>query len=344
MKLPPQDNSASTIEFKPRRLDKSRPLVSVVVPVYNEQECLPRLHDRLTAVLSALGGEYEILLIDDGSRDGSLEIIRGLAARDPHVGFRAFSRNFGHEAATTCGLLAAAGQTVVIIDADLQDPPEVIPQLLARWRQGYDLVYAQRRRRDGETALTRWTSHLFYRLLKKVSRAEMPLDTGDFRLMDRCVVDAFARLPERNRFVRGMISWTGYRQSGVAYDRDARLAGETKYGFAKRLALAFDAVCGLSTAPLKWITTLGAGVLIAGLLLSAGLVSGPLTGVSSFSATGLLAAALFTLSGVQLLSLGLLGEYVGRIYTEVQARPLFLVAEQHDATAAAQSPARRSAG
>ncbi len=311
-----------------RRRDPSRPLISVVAPVYNEEACLPALVERLNRVLSAVTSDFEIILVDDGSRDRSAEIMRQCAAREPRVGYHRFSRNFGHEAATSCGLLAARGQTVVLIDADLQDPPELIPALLAQWRAGFDVVYGQRSARDGESALTRATSHLFYRLLKRVSRVDVPLDTGDFRLMDRAVVDAFAKLPERCRFVRGMLSWVGFRQTAVLYDRDARLAGETKYGFAKRLALAFDALCALSDAPLRWISLLG----MVALLLSGGILLGvfldaALTG--DFSIMGLASAAIAMLAGVQLLSLGLVAEYIGRIYREVQGRPLFVVAEEH---------------
>ncbi|MBX3413999.1 MAG: glycosyltransferase family 2 protein [Pirellulales bacterium] len=327
----------SKVPLERRRRDVSRPLVSVVVPVFNEEACLPALHRRLTEVLSTLDDSYEILFVNDGSRDRSLEIMRQLQLIDPHVGYHSFTRNFGHESASTCGLLEAQGQTVVIIDADLQDPPELIAQLLERWREGYDLVYAQRRSRQGETWLTRSTSHAFYRLLNRVTRVDMPVDTGDFRLMDRTVVEAFRRLPERNRFVRGMIAWTGFRKSAVYYDRDARLAGETKYNFTKRLGLALDAICGFSTLPLRWITYAGgitAGV--AGALFAMALLVGLF---SSVGAAGwiVLAAALTLLAGVQLLTVGLVGEYVGRILIEVQARPLYLLGESH-------APAIRVAG
>lgn len=310
-----------------RRRDTTRPLISVVVPVYNEEACLVPLHRRLTDVLSKLDDSYEILFINDGSYDHSLEILRQLQLVDPHVGYHSFTRNFGHESASTCGLLEARGQTVVIIDADLQDPPELIDELLDRWREGYDLIYARRRSRQGETWLTRATSHAFYRLLDRLTRIDMPVDTGDFRLMDRAVVDAFARLPERNRFVRGMIAWTGFRKTAVHYDRDARLAGETKYNFAKRLGLALDAICGFSTVPLRWITYAG-GIAsgLAGALFCVALGVAIYAGLGSAGGT-FLAAALTLLAGVQLLTIGLVGEYVGRILIEVQGRPLYLLAE-----------------
>lgn len=316
-----------SVSLEQRRRDTTRPLISVVVPVYNEEACLAALHRRLSDVLSTLDDSYEILFINDGSRDRSLEIIRQLQLVDPHVGYHSFTRNFGHESASTCGLLEARGQTVVIIDADLQDPPELIAELLDRWREGFDLIYARRRSRQGETWLTRATSHAFYRLLDRVTRVDMPVDTGDFRLMDRAVVDAFAQLPERNRFVRGMIAWTGFRKTAVYYDRDARLAGETKYNFTKRLGLALDAICGFSTVPLRWITyagglTSGLAVALFGLALSVAMFSGLGTAAWTF-----LAAALTLLAGVQLLTIGLVGEYVGRILIEVQGRPLYLLAE-----------------
>ncbi len=333
-----------------RRLrDATRPLISVVVPVFNEEACLPSLVERLTRVLGAVTVDYEILLVNDGSSDRSLEIMRHCAANEPRVGFQSFSRNFGHEAATTAGLLAARGQTVVLIDADLQDPPELIPALLAQWHGGFDVVYAQRSARDGETAFTRATSHLFYRFLNRVSRVSVPLDTGDFRLLDRAVVDAFAQLPERCRFVRGMLSWVGFRQTAVRYDRDARLAGETKYDFVKRLALAFDALCALSDAPLRWIGLLGA----MALLLSGGILLGVFADLllsGSLSTAGLVAAALAMVSGVQLASLGLVAEYVGRIYRESQGRPVFVIAEERrpqlelEAEPEEESPAFSQAG
>lgn len=333
----------ATLNFRQRQRDASRPLISIVVPVYNEEGCLSALHARLTPMLRSLTDDYEIILVNDGSQDRSLEILRQLQDDDPHVGYVSFARNFGHEAATTCGLLQARGQTVVIIDADLQDPPEVIPEMLAQWEAGYDLVYAQRRARYGESAFTRLTSHLFYRVLQRVSKVDVPVDTGDFRLMDRAVVDAFAQLPERNRFVRGMIAWTGFSKTNVRYERDARHAGETKYYFAKRLSLAFDAICGMSTVPLRWITYAGALISLAA---AGGVALGMLAWlVSGVAAWGWLALAscVVSLTGGQLLTLGLVGEYVGRIYTEVQARPLYVVVEDAPA-AGANAAARRAAG
>lgn len=335
----------STVTFPKRTRDASRPLMTVLVPVFNEEACLEALYARLTDVLGRIGESYEILLVDDGSRDGSLEIIRRLAARDPHVSYVTFTRNFGHEAATTCGLHHARGQTVVMIDADLQDPPELILEMLAQWREGYDMIHAQRRSREGETWLTRLTSHLFYRAFKRLAGFEVPVDTGDYRLMDCAVVDAFCRLPERNRFVRGLVTWTGFRQKVVPYDRDPRLAGQTKYNFRKRLNLAVDAISSMSTAPLRWISYLGAAIMAV--CFAAGILGGLLRLGLGVELSGqlLTTLALFFLGGVQTLTIGALGEYVGRIYTEVQAKPLYLIGQKHLADAAAlhSTPVRRSA-
>lgn len=318
--------------------------MTVVVPVFNEEECLDALHARLTEVLRETGDSYEILLVNDGSRDRSQSIIRRLAAEDPHVSYVAFSRNFGHEAATSCGIEHAQGQTVVLIDADLQDPPELIHDMLAAWREGYDLIHAQRRARMGETWLTRATSHLFYRAFRRLAGFEVPVDTGDYRLMDRAVVDAFCRLPERNRFVRGLVAWTGFRQNTAVYDRAPRHAGQTKYNFFKRLNLAIDAITSMSTVPLRWISYFGLAV--AAMSFAAGLLGGSLRLVFGADVSGhvLLALAIAFMGGVQLVATGALGEYVGRAYREVQAKPLYLVAETHQAAAASQSePVRKSA-
>ena len=334
-----------SVTFPRRTRDASRPLVTVIVPVYNEEACLEALYARLSDVLSATDDSYEILLVDDGSRDRSLEIIRHLAARDPHLSYVTFTRNFGHEAATTCGMNHARGQTVVIIDADLQDPPELIHDMLRQWREGYDMIHAQRRSREGETWVTKATSFLFYRVFKRLAGFEIPVDTGDYRLMDHSVVEAFCQLPERNRFVRGLVSWTGFRQSVVKYDRDPRLAGQTKYNLIKRLNLAIDAISSMSTAPLRWISHLGAAttaVCFAAVLVAlvARFAFGAEVGATVFSTL-----ALFFLGGVQMLCVGALGEYVGRIYTEVQAKPLYLIGRKHLTEVAAMrtQPARRSA-
>ena len=285
------------------------------------------MHLRLTRALADIGGDYEILFIDDGSQDRSLDILRRISLQDSHVGYYSFSRNFGHESALSCGLTHARGQAIVLIDADLQDPPEIIPDMLALWRKGYDIVHAQRRRRAGESFLTRATSHLFYRVFRKLSGIEVPVDTGDFRLMDRAVVDSFSQFKERNRFVRGMVSWTGFNQIAFQYDRDARMAGETKYNFRKRFNLAWDAICGVSTTPLRIVSLIGMFFMVVSFVLGLWIVEQKLFQGLALPGYALLTSGTFLLFGVHLLFLGVIGEYVGRIYREVQARPLYLVSE-----------------
>ena len=312
-----------------RSVAPSRPLLTVVVPVYNEEACLGVLYDRLSAVLQSLNASYEILFIDDGSWDRSLEIIRQLARKDAHISYVALSRNFGHEAATTCGIEHARGQTVVLMDADLQDPPELIAEMLALWEAGYDHIHAQRSARLGESWLTRLTAHLFYRLFRRWAGFEIPVDTGDYRLMDRRVVDAFCQLPERNRFVRGLVSWTGFRQTTIRYTRQPRHAGRTKYNFFKRLHLALDAITSMSLVPLRAISYLGVGVVFFSFLAVVLAAFLRLGGGIPVGASWFLLIALFFVGGVQLLALGLMGEYVGRMYREVQAKPLYIPAEIH---------------
>jgi glycosyltransferase involved in cell wall biosynthesis len=323
----PHDSSVSEAPGPLRPRDPARPLISVVVPVYNEEACLEALYDRLRTVLESTGPSYEIVFVDDGSRDRSLEIIRRLAEADPHISYVAFSRNFGHEAATTCGLEHAQGQTVVLIDADLQDPPELIPQMVALWEAGYDHIHAQRSARLGESWLTKLTAHLFYRVFRRLAGFEIPVDTGDYRLMDRRVVDAFCQLPERNRFVRGLVSWTGFRQTTIRYTRQPRHAGRTKYNFFKRLHLALDAITSMSMAPLRGLGYLGGVIVLLSLVFTLAAALLRLGGVVWVPASWFLMAAIFSVGGVELLGLGLLGEYVGRIYREVQAKPLYIPAE-----------------
>jgi len=302
-------------------------LISVVVPVFNEQDCLAALYRRLVPVLTEVSENFEIIFVNDGSRDTSLEIIRDLKSQDPRVGYVSFTRNFGHEASLSCGLSEAKGDAVVIMDADLQDPPEVIRDMAVRWQQGYDIVYAQRRSRAGEKYLTLLTSALFYRVYSRLAHVEMPVDTGDFRLMDASVVKAFCQLPERNRYVRGMISWTGHRQTGVQYDRDARFGGETKYRFYNRASLAFDAICAVSNLPLRFITLVGILLTIFSFGIVSWLVLQKLSHGIPLQGYALLATGLYFFGGIQLLFLGVIGEYVGRIYRETQNRPLYIVGE-----------------
>jgi len=304
------------------------PVLSVVVPCHDEEANIGPLVERLTGVLEGIGDPWEIILVDDGSRDGTLGCMRQARAADPRVKFVALSRNFGHEAASTAGLRHALGEAVVLIDADLQDPPEVIPLLVREWRAGYELVFATRETRDGEGFFKRWTSKLFYRLMARLVTFDFPADTGDFRLMSRAVVEGFLQMPERNRFVRGMVAWTGFRATAVRYHRDRRNAGRTKYDFAKLLVLALDAFTGFSAVPIRVVSLVG---LFVTLLSAVGTIwiffSKLVFGIDIPGYAFLVTGVLF-LGGVQILMLGAIGEYVGRIYVETQRRPLYLVRER----------------
>jgi len=300
---------------------------SVVVPVYNEAENLPELHRRVREVMESLGEPWELILVDDGSSDGSTEHIRRLAQEDTHVRAILFARNFGHQIAVTAGLDYARGRAVIIMDADLQDPPEVIPRLIERWREGYEVVYAVRAEREGETWFKKTTAALFYRLIYRIADVKIPLDTGDFRLLDRKVVDVLRQMREHHRFLRGMAAWVGFRQIGVEYHRAPRFAGKTKYPFRKMLRLALNAITGFSYFPLQLATFFGffsAGIAI---LSIPAVVILRLTGWQAFYGQATTLIAVLFLGGVQLISLGILGEYIGRIYDEVKGRPLYIVRE-----------------
>ena len=306
----------------------SRPLLSLIVPVYNELDTLPEFHRRATAALQGCCESYEIIFIDDGSRDGSLDALRELAGSDDHVRVISFSRNFGHQTAVTAGMNYSSGEAVIVIDGDLQDPPELIPQLLARWREGYQVVYAVRRTRR-EHVIKRAAYRVFYRLLRSLSYVEMPLDAGDFAIMDRRVVDLLNEMPERNRFVRGIRAWVGFRQTGLEYDRDPRFAGESKYPFGKLLRLAYDGVVSYSFVPLRMVTQLGFLISLAAFAMILYLI-----GLRIFYGTLLVGwtstiVVILFLGGVQLVALGILGEYVGRIFDEVKRRPLYVVRETY---------------
>ena len=312
-----------------RREHHTRPLLSVVVPCYNEETIVSEAHRSLTAVLDkAPGIGFEIVYVDDGSRDATLERLRGFQRADPRVRVVSLSRNFGQQMAVTAGLAEAAGDAVAVIDADLQDPPEVILDMLERWRRGIDVAYGVRAGRKGETAFKRWTSKAFYRLMTLISDVPIPLDTGDFRLMDRKVVNAFLAMPERDRFVRGMLAWTGFRQEPVHYHRTARAAGETKWPFTEMLHLAVDGIVSFSFIPLRlatWAGFLAAGLAMLGIVYAFFIRIFTDTWVTGW--TALFIAMLF-LGGVQLMLIGVLGEYLGRIYGEVKRRPLYLVKER----------------
>jgi dolichol-phosphate mannosyltransferase len=304
-------------------------MISVVVPVHNEVETLDELHRRLSAVLDGLG-QHEIVLVDDGSDDRSWERMRVLAASDPHVRLIRLSRNFGHQAALTAGLDASRGDAVVVMDADLQDPPELIPELVAKWREGFDVVYGVRTTREGETRFKLLTASVFYRLLRGVSRVDIPADAGDFRLLSRRAVDALARMPERARFLRGMTSWVGFRQAGVSYRRDARYAGTTNYPTRRMITLGLDAITSFSTAPIRVVTSLGFVLVVfcAGVLAWTVYVK-LFTDTAVAGWTSLLAVVLL-LGGMQLVALGIIGQYVARIFEESKQRPVYLVEETVD--------------
>jgi dolichol-phosphate mannosyltransferase len=301
-------------------------LISVVAPVFNEHSTLPELHRRLTDVLGPLG-PYELVLVDDGSSDGSWDTLLELAARDPHLRLLRLSRNFGHQAALSAGLDAARGEAIVLMDADLQDPPELIPQLVAKWREGFDVVYAIRGEREGEPRLRLASISLFYRLLYRITSTEIPQNVGDFRLLSRRAADAITAMPERARFLRGMTSWIGFKQTGVQYTREARYAGESKYPPRKLLRLALDGITSFSTAPIKLVTALGFALVVfcVGVLVWT-LYVRFFTSHHPQGWTSVIAVVLL-LGGVQLLSLGVIGQYVARIFDETKQRPLYLVDE-----------------
>ena len=309
--------------------DRHRQLLSVVVPCVNEQEVLRETNRRLVTVLESLPMDFEIIYVDDGSSDFTPNILRELQAGDPRIRVVRFSRNFGHQMAITAGVEHASGDAALIIDGDLQDPPEVIVHFVEKWKEGYEVVYGVRTERDGESVFKLWTAKYFYRCISKLSDTIIPLDTGDFRLMDRRVVDALLEMPERDRFVRGMVSWIGFSQIAVPYRRAPRVAGSTKFSLFKMMRFATDGIVSFSIVPLRlatWVGFIASGIAILGILIAVlervfgvvGLVKGW---------TSLVIAVLF-LGGVQLICMGIIGEYVGRIYGESKRRPLYVVRDR----------------
>ena len=299
------------------------------MPCYNEEAVLDETHRRLTAVLDGLDDlDYELIYVDDGSRDGTALVLQRLQAHDDRVRIIRFSRNFGHQIAVTAGLEHASGDAIVLIDADLQDPPEVIRQMVACWREGYQVAYGQRVDRAGESAFKRWTAKAFYRLINRLSDVEIPVDTGDFRLIDRVVVEALLAMPEHDRFVRGMVSWVGFRQIAVPYSRAPRFAGESKYPITKMLRFAMDGVASFSRRPLRLATWLGAFLLALAVGTLAYTVGSRLVTGDWISVWMVPSVVALFLAAAQLLSIGVIGEYIGRIYAEVRGRPLYLVQER----------------
>ena len=307
----------------------SAPILSVIVPVYNEEANLPLLRSRLVPVLQGLAGNaWEILFVNDGSRDGSMALLRQFAREDERLRFINFSRNFGHQIAVWAGLDRARGGAVAIIDADLQDPPEVIADLYHKMREGYEVVYARRRQRQGESYLKKATARAFYRILASITSVEIPVDTGDFRIVDRKVVDVLRRMGEHNKFIRGQIAWIGFRQTYVEYDRHSRHGGTTGYTYSKMLRFALDGITSFSDFPLKLASF--TGFVIAGTTFLVGLYALYSRFFSNDYVPGwasLILCVLF-LGGVQLFSLGIIGEYLSRISTDVKNRPLYVVAEE----------------
>jgi glycosyltransferase involved in cell wall biosynthesis len=301
--------------------------IAVVIPCYNEASSLREAHRRVSQTIAPASAAYEIVYVDDGSTDETPDMLRAIQQEDPHVKVVYLSRNFGHQFAVTAGLTHAGADAVVILDADLQDPPEVMLDMIERWEQGYDVVYGVRSDREGETRFKLLTASLFYRLIRWLSDTEIPADTGDFRLLDRKVVDAIVAMPERDRFVRGMVSWVGFRQIGVPYRRAPRFAGETKYPLPKMLRFAIDGILSFSVKPLRLSTLMG--FLSAGLALIVivyALIIRLFTQRWVAGWTALIIAVLFV-GGAQLISLGIIGEYVGRLYGEAKRRPLYLIRE-----------------
>ena len=301
------------------------PSISVVAPAYNEQEVLGEFHRRVTEVLTKLGCAYEIVLVNDGSRDATLALMHALRERDPHITVVDLSRNFSKEIALSAGLDHTKGDVVVILDSDLQDPPELIPEMLASWRLGYDVVYGVRTQRDGETWFKKLTAKYFYRLIKKISRVNIPTDTGDFRLMTRRAVDAVCQLREEHRFMKGLFAWIGFPSTPIFYRRDPRAAGTTTWNYWNLWNFALEGITSFTVAPLKVATYLGLSVAIVALLYAAVVIWKALMFADPVRGYPSLMAAMLFLGGVQLISIGLLGEYVGRIFNEVKQRPLYLV-------------------
>ena len=302
-------------------------MISIIIPIYNEKDVIPKLYKRLGQTLDQLTMPYEVIYINDGSKDNSLELLNEIHTKDPKHKVITFSKNFGHQAAISAGLDFANGDAIIMMDADLQDPPELILDFIQKWKKGYHVVYGVRKKRDGETFFKRITASLFYKLINKISHIHIPYQAGDFRLLDRKVVKSILSLKERNRFLRGMVSWVGFNQIGVPFDRETRAAGTTKYPFYKMLRLALDAICSFSIRPLRIATYVGfitAG--ISFLVLMWTLVEKIFFESTIQGWTSIMIAVLF-LGGIQLITIGILGEYVGRTYEEVKNRPIYIVRE-----------------
>ena len=304
-----------------------KPVYSVVIPAYNEQEVITESYNRISKVMTGMNESYELIFINDGSTDETARMIAGFCENDPSVRLINFTRNFGHMSAISAGMENARGQAVFIIDADLQDPPEIFPEMAARWKEGYHVIYGKRIKRKGESLFKKWTARIFYRFLRRMTSVDLPPDTGEFRLIDRKVCDAVNKLPEKNRYIRGLVSWVGFKQIPVEYIREERFAGITKYPLRKMITFAMDAITSFSYKPLKLATMLGFSIsFISFLYILYVLYERFFTDRTITGWTSTIAAILFT-QGIVLMILGLMGEYIGRIYTELQNRPNYIIQE-----------------
>jgi polyisoprenyl-phosphate glycosyltransferase len=303
------------------------PKYSLVIPLYNEESTIPALYQRVSAVMDGLDDTSELILVNDGSQDRTLELLRELHDRDGRVVYLSLARNFGHQIAVTAGLNYVRGKAIIVLDGDLQDPPELIPDLLTLWQQGYQVVYAQRIKRVREGWFKRLCAFAFYRILKHLADVEIPTDTGDFCLMDRQVVDLLNQMPERNRYLRGLRAWVGFKQIALEFDRDSRFAGEVKYTFAKSLGLAINGLVSFSSVPLRLSTYLGLFSAFLAIVMAILVLYWRVFTNSTLTGFATIAIAIFFLGAVQLISIGILGEYIGRIYEEVKHRPLYTLSE-----------------
>lgn len=302
-------------------------LYSVVVPLYNEELVLDETYNRLTTVLEKIDGEYEIILVNDGSRDKTEEMARAIASKDKRVKFISFSRNFGHQNAITAGMDHASGEAIVVIDADLQDPPELIYQMIEKYHEGYDVVYAVRAKRKGETIFKKVTAKAFYRILKKLVDIDIPVDTGDYRLISREVCNVLRRMREKNRFVRGMVSWIGFKQIGIPFVREERFAGETKYTLSKMIKFSLDGIVSFSTKPLKFTVHIGFTLAILSFLYACYLIVNKLLFSNVIEGWTSMVVIVLFIGGIQMIALGIIGEYIARIYEESKNRPLYITKE-----------------
>jgi len=318
-------------------------LISVVVPLYNEEDNVPELLRRIATIMHRIvagsADRYEIVAVNDGSVDATLGSLRAARAAEPNLVVVDLSRNFGHQIAATAGLDIARGDAVILMDGDLQDPPELIEEFVAKWREGYDVVYATRRARHGESAFKVLTARIFYRMIRRMTNVSIPVDTGDFRLMSRRVVDALAQTREKHRFLRGLVSWVGFKQIGIEYERDARHSGETKYPVSKMLKFAIDGITSFSEIPLRFATYLGFGVSVTAFVYAIVVLILKVLGYNEAGYTSMMVAILF-LGGVQLITIGIAGEYLGRIYDQVKERPLYFLASVERGAPIAAAPER----